>query len=179
MNQHNSIRRNKYVANCLSLITLILSRASIPAHSRLAERWNSFASCIKRKSTLPIEHELVDNRLSPNSNPTTDGVQGLFSYRQESAYRGTSSLGIQKTQQTRYKVCFPTGKNVLTEALPVWEFKRHNRQGTRFVFLQPRRCLQTHFQTGNPKDTIDKQYPSYTNTPNLKKIIIIKGNSLK
>ena len=77
-----------------------------------------------------------------------------------------------------YKVCFPTGKKVLTEALPVWEFKRHNRQGTKFVFLQPRRCLQRHFQTGNPKDTIDKQYPSYTNTPNLKKIIIMKGNSL-
>ena len=126
MNQHNSIRRNKYVANCLSLITLILSRASIPAHSRLAERWNSFASCIKRKSTLPIKHQLVDNRLSPSSNPTTDRctrfvllrarkclqrhfqsgnskdttdkVQDLFSYSHEGAYRGTSRLGIQKTR---------------------------------------------------------------------------------
>ena len=48
----------------------------------------------------------MDNRLSPNSNPTTDRVQGFFSYRQESAYRGTSSLGIQQTQQTRLQCLF-------------------------------------------------------------------------
>ena len=57
-------------------------------------------------STLPIEHQLVDNRHSPSSNPTTDRVQGLFSYRQESAYRGTSCLGIQQTQQTRVQDLF-------------------------------------------------------------------------
>ena len=136
-----------------------------------------FSSCIKRKLTIPIKHELVDNRLSPSSNPTTD--------RQESAYRDTSSLGIQKTQQTRVQDLFSyshEGAYSGTSRLGIQSSSYQKTQQTkvqRFVFLQPRKCLQRHFQTGNPKDTIDKQYPSHTNTPNLNKIIIIKGNSLK
>ena len=35
-----------------------------------------------------------------------DVTQGLFTYSQESAYRGTSSLGIQKIQQTRVQDLF-------------------------------------------------------------------------